>query len=62
MARAPHLSVEEVAHWLGVNRRTVYRLVQRRKLPGFKVGHQWRFNRQILKAWIVEQASKGVNR
>lgn len=57
MTKTPNLSVQQVAQWLGVDARTVYRLAQRRKIPCFKVGNQWRFNRQLLKAWIVEQAS-----
>ncbi len=33
----PALTVREVAEYLNVNEKTVYRLVQRGELPGFKV-------------------------
>ena len=57
MIRKENLSVEEVAHWLGLAPRTVYRLVQRGRLPGFKAGNQWRFNRQMLEAWVADQVT-----
>ena len=58
MTEKPNLSVEEVARWLGVDARTVYRLVKRGKLPGFKVGNQWRFGRDMLEAWVAEQVRR----
>ena len=57
MTEKPNLSVEEVACWLGVDARTVYRLVKRGKLPGFKAGNQWRFNQEMLQAWMAEQVT-----
>lgn len=52
-----NLSVEEVAHWLGVAPRTVYRLVQQGRLPGFKAGGQWRFSQQMLESWVADQVT-----
>ena len=52
-----YLSVEEVAQRFGVTASTVYRLAQRRVLPGFKVGGQWRFSQQMLEAWVADQVS-----
>ena len=51
----PYLSVEDLARRFGVNPTTVYRLVQRGLLPGFKVGMQWRFSREMLESWITDQ-------
>lgn len=56
MAQKSNLTVEETARWLGVAPRTVYRLVQRGQLPGFKVGGQWRFSIRVLEQW-AEQTS-----
>ena len=50
-----NLSIEEVASWLEVNPRTIYRLAQTGQIPGFKVGGQWRFNEEILKDWMVDK-------
>ena len=58
VARA--MTVREVASYLNVNEKTVYRLAQRRELPGFKVAGAWRFQRVDIDAWIEEQ--KNISR
>ena len=50
------LTVDEVAEYLNVDRFTVYRLLRQKKLPGFKVGNQWRFNHQMIEAWLMKNA------
>ncbi|MBI3996961.1 MAG: helix-turn-helix domain-containing protein [Candidatus Omnitrophica bacterium] len=57
MTDKPNLSIEDVARWLGVDRKTVYSLARQGKLPGFKVGNQWRFNQEMLRAWITESVT-----
>ena len=57
MDEKPYLSIGEVAKRFGVNTTTVYRLAQRRVLPGFKVGGQWRFDEGMLKDWVVDQVT-----
>lgn len=49
------MTVQEVAEYLRVNQRTVYRLAATRKLPSFKVGSNWRFKRSDIERWITEQ-------
>ena len=36
------LTIKEVADFLKVNERTVYRLAAAKKIPAFKVGNAWR--------------------
>jgi len=57
-AETPAKTVQQVAALLNVNAKTVYRLVQRGELPGFKVGGAWRFRREDIDRWIERQ--KGV--
>lgn len=57
MAEEPLLSVEEVATRLKINPTTVYRLVRRGQIPGFKVGDQWRFSQEMLDSWMKDQAT-----
>lgn len=52
------LTVPEVAEYLRVNQRTVYRLVVTGKIPGFKVGTTWRFKRSEIDAWIASQSNQ----
>jgi excisionase family DNA binding protein len=53
------LTLREVADYLKVTERTLYRLVQERKPPAFKVGNSWRFRREDLERWISEQSRRG---
>ncbi len=56
MASAPPaMTVREVAAYLNVNEKTVYRLAQRRDLPAFKVAGAWRFKREDIDLWIERQ-------
>ena len=46
------LTADEVAEFLRIPLSTVYKLVQDKKLPGFKVGKHWRFRREAILKWI----------
>ena len=52
------MTVRDVAEYLNVNEKTVYRLAQSGELPGFKVAGAWRFQRADLDHWIAEQKSE----
>jgi len=49
----PLWSVSEVAVYLGVTTRTVYRLLKQNRLPAYKVGGQWRFREDEMMAWLA---------
>ena len=51
-ASSPAMTVRDVAAYLNVNEKTVYRLAQRGELPGFKVAGAWRFQQSDLDDWI----------
>lgn len=53
-------TLEEVASYLKVGKRTVYRLAAEKKLPAFKVGGAWRFSRSEIYQWIKEQSNQGT--
>ena len=52
------LTVDEVAAYMRISRSTVYRMVKQQKLPGFKVGSDWRFSADSIKQWMHEQESR----
>lgn len=54
------LTVEEVATYLRLPLSTVYKLVQDKKLPGFKVGKHWRFRRETIEKWINDQEANNI--
>jgi len=51
----PAMTVRDVAAFLNVDEKTIYRLAQRGDLPGFKVSGSWRFQRPDLEAGIAER-------
>ena len=52
------LTAEEVAKYLRIHPYTVKRLARTGKLPGFKVGGQWRFSSERI---IKLQSAKSRN-
>ncbi|WP_349570254.1 helix-turn-helix domain-containing protein [Azotobacter salinestris] len=52
------LTLTEVAAYLRVTKRTLYRLAQEGQLPAFKLGGTWRFRREELDRWITENIGK----
>lgn len=54
------LTIKEVAEFLKVNERTVYRLAGAKKIPAFKVGGSWRFSRADIDSWIKQQSMEGL--
>jgi excisionase family DNA binding protein len=51
------LMIKDVAEYLKVTERTIYRLAAAKKIPAFKVGGSWRFSREGIDAWINAQTS-----
>jgi len=46
------MTLEEVARYLKLTPQTVYKWAQEGKIPGAKLGKEWRFRRRILDEWI----------
>jgi excisionase family DNA binding protein len=55
------MTVREVAEFLKVTERTIYRLAAESQIPSFKVGGSWRFRRADLVKWMSEQADRAAN-
>ena len=52
------MTVRETAEYLRMNRMTIYRLAQEGRIPAFKVGGSWRFDRDGIDHWISQQVEK----
>ena len=50
------MTIGEVADYLKVTERTIYRLLSAKRLPGFKVGGSWRFKMVDIDRWIKIQS------
>ncbi len=49
------MTVKEVATYLKVNDRTIYRMAMSGKIPAFRVGASWRFKSLEIDAWIESE-------
>lgn len=45
-------SVEEIATHLGVNRDTIYKWIDRKRMPAHKVGRLWKFKLDEIDQWV----------
>ena len=52
------LTVKQVAEYLQVNERTIYKLAQAGKIPCFKVAGTWRFWKREIDEWTQNRATK----
>lgn len=52
------LTIREVAELLKINEKTAYKLASAGKIPGFKVGGSWRFERQEIANWIKRKVEE----
>jgi excisionase family DNA binding protein len=50
------MTIREVADYLKVTERTIYRLAGAKQIPAFKVGGSWRFSEPDIDAWIKSQS------
>ena len=46
------LSVDEIAEYLGIKRDTVYKWIDRKRLPAHKVGSLWKFRKEEIDTWV----------
>ena len=50
------MTVEEVANYLRVTKKTIHRLLQRHVIPAMKVGRQWRFDKASIDVWLQKNS------
>lgn len=60
MARV--MTLDEVAQYLRVHPSTVYRLLKKKELPGFKMGSDWRFNLESIDRWLEMSEAQSAHR
>jgi len=58
MKDAPLMDAKQVAEYLGLDLLTIYAWARKGKLPGIKLGRNWRFRQSDLEAWL-DQNSHG---
>ncbi len=54
------MTIGEVADYLKVTERTIYRLAGNKQIPAFKVGGSWRFSKADIDRWIQRQSAETI--
>jgi excisionase family DNA binding protein len=54
------ISVAEACEFLGVHRNTLYKLIQAREIPAFRMmtGGRWKFRRSELEQWLEDKQTR----
>jgi len=56
-----YLTLKDVAELLKLSEKTIYRLAQAGRLPGFKAGGQWRFDKSDIESWTDRQKQSAAS-
>jgi excisionase family DNA binding protein len=51
------MTLDELALYLKLPKSTLYKLVQEGRIPGQKLGKQWRFSKAAIFRWLDSQQS-----
>ena len=49
------MDIKQVAEYLQMNKMTVYKLAQQGTIPAFKVASEWRFKKELIEQWLMNQ-------
>lgn len=56
----PSWNLREAARFFGVSERNLWGLVTQGKVPGYRIGRQWRFSPDELSAWAAKASQANV--
>jgi PTS system nitrogen regulatory IIA component len=54
------MTLKDLAEYLRMNERTIAKLAQEGKIPGFKIASQWRFIKEAVDSWFSQQMQQTV--
>ena len=58
MELQPWLSVEGISEYLGVSKETIYRWLERQKIPAHRIGKLWKFKPSEVDQWVMSGGAK----
>ncbi|HEY0788242.1 MAG TPA: helix-turn-helix domain-containing protein [Thermoanaerobaculia bacterium] len=58
MPESEILTIRQLAEYLMVSEKTVYRMLDRNQLPAVRVGAQWRFRKVDIDGWLSEEVRR----
>ena len=55
------IAVADACRFLGIHRNTLYKLIQAREIPAFRLarGGRWKFRRSELEQWLEDKQARG---
>ena len=53
------MTIDDLAGYLKVSRRTIYEWLKHNKIPAVKLIGQWRFQKEKIDAWMEKQMNGG---
>ena len=56
MSNGDLMTIEELAGYLKVTRRTIYEWLKGKKIPAVKLVGQWRFQKNKIDQWLEEHS------
>lgn len=54
------LNTKDLANYLNINEKQVYRLIKEKKIPATKITGKWTFPRRLIDEWIIESANENI--
>jgi len=58
MVNSGLMTIEDLADYLKVSRRTIYEWLKAHKIPALKLVGQWRFRKDKIDAWLDNPTNK----
>jgi len=55
------LNTKEVAEYLNINEKQVYKLIQDKRIPATRITGKWTFPKQLIDAWIIKNAEENIS-
>ena len=52
------LNVSELSEYLRIHKTTIYRMLREGRLPGFRIGSDWRFSVEAIDQWQRDHSQK----
>ena len=49
------ITLEELSRYLKISKPTLYKMVEKGKIPALKIGSQWRFKKAEINRWVEKQ-------
>jgi putative molybdopterin biosynthesis protein len=56
------LNTKDIANYLNINEKQVYRLIKAKKIPATRITGKWTFPRKLIDEWIIESANENIGR